>query len=195
LRIGKVILYNKNMDFTETRQKMEKVLQMLGDDLRTLRAGAANPVMIEKIQVEAYGTKMSLVELATISCPDPSTLLVTPFDLSIIKNIAAAISEHKELGLFPSIEGNVIRLRVPPLSEERRRELVKLLGQKLEAARIMIRQIRGEKLREIRAAAAEKQINEDEEFQATGELQKITDEYNQKIEQAGEAKKQELLTI
>jgi len=183
------------MDFTETRQKMEKVFQMLGDDLRTLRAGAANPAMIEKIQVEAYGTKMSLVELATISCPDPSTLLVTPFDVSVIKNIAAAIADHKELGLFPSVEGNVIRLRVPPLSEERRQELVKLLGQKLEAARIMIRQIRGEKLREIRQAAAEKQINEDEEFRATGELQKITDEYNQKIEQAGEAKKKELLTI
>jgi len=183
------------MDFTETRQKMEKVFQMLGDDLRTLRAGAANPAMIEKIQVEAYGTKMSLVELATISCPGPSTLLVTPFDLSIIKNIAAAISEHKELGLFPSIEGNVIHLRVPSLSEERRRELVKLLGQKLEAARIMIRQIRGEKLREIRAAAVEKQINEDEEFRATQELQKITDEYNQKIEEAGKAKEQELLTI
>jgi len=183
------------MDFTETRQKMEKVLQMLGDDLRTLRAGAANPAMIEKIQVEAYGTKMSLVELATISCPDPSTLLVTPFDVSIIKNIAAAIADHKELGLFPSVEGNIIRLRVPPLSEERRQELVKLLGQKLEAARIMIRQIRGDKLREIRQAAAEKQINEDEEFRATGELQKITDEYNEKIEQAGEAKKKELLTI
>jgi len=183
------------MDFTETRQKMEKVLQMLGDDLRTLRAGAANPAMIEKIQVEAYGTKMSLVELATISCPDPSTLLVTPFDVSIIKNIAAVITDHKELGLFPSVEGNVIRLRVPPLSEERRQELVKLLGQKLEAARIMIRQIRGDKLREIRQAAAEKQINEDEEFRATGELQKITDEYNEKIEQAGEAKKKELLTI
>lgn len=183
------------MDFNETRQKMEKVLQMLGDDLRTLRAGAANPAMIEKIQVEAYETKMSLVELATISCPDPNTLLVTPFDPSIIKNIAASIAEHKELGLFPSIEGNVIRLRIPPLSEERRLELVKLLGQKLEAARIMIRQIRGEKLREIRAMAAEKQITEDEEFRATQELQKITDEYNQKIEQTGEAKKQELLTI
>jgi ribosome recycling factor len=183
------------MDFTETRQKMEKVLGMLGDDLRTLRAGAANPAMIEKIQVEAYGTKMSLVELATISCPDPSTLLVTPFDVSIIKNIAAAIADHKELGLFPSVEGNIIRLRVPPLSEERRQELVKLLGQKLEAARIMIRQIRGDKLREIRQAAAEKQINEDEEFRATGELQKITDEYNEKIEQAGEVKKKELLTI
>jgi len=183
------------MDFSETRQKMEKVLQMLGDDLRTLRAGAANPVMIEKIQVEAYETRMSLIELATISSPDPNTLLVTPFDPSIIKNIAAAIAEHKELGLFPSVEGNVIRLRVPPLSEERRLELVKLLGQKLEAARIMIRQIRGEKLREIRAAAVEKQITEDEEFRATQELQKITDEYNQKIEEAGKAKEQELLTI
>jgi len=183
------------MDFTDTRQKMEKVLQILRDDLWTLRAGAANPAMIEKIQVEAYETKILLVELATITSPDPNTLLVAPFDLSVIRNIAAAIAEHKELGLFPSVEGNIIRLRVPPLSEERRQELVKLLGRKLEAARIMVRQIRQEKLREIRALAQEKQITEDEEFRATQELQKITDEYNQKIEHAGEAKKQELLTI
>jgi len=183
------------VDFTDTRQKMEKVLEMLREDLVTIRAGRANPVMIERIQVEAYETKMPLMELATISSPDPNTLLVTPFDVSIIKNIAAAIAEHKELGLFPSIEGNVIRLRVSPLSEERRQELVKLLGQKLEAARIMIRQIRGEKLREIRQTAQMKEINQDEEFRATGELQKITDEYNQKIEQAGKAKEQELLTV
>jgi ribosome recycling factor len=183
------------IDFTDTRQKMEKVLEMLREDLLTIRAGAANPAMIEKIQVEAYETKMPLVELATISSPDPATLLVSPFDVSVIKNIAAAIADHKELGLYPSIEGNIIRLRVPSLSEERRREFVKLLGQKLEAARIMIRQARGEKLREIRQASQAKEINEDEEFRATQDLQKITDEYNEKIEQAGEAKKQELLTI
>lgn len=183
------------MDFTETRQKMEKVVGMLRDDLLTLRAGGANPTMIEKIQVEAYGTKMSLVELATISSPDPHTLIVTPFDISIIKNIAGAIADRKELGLYPAIEGNIIRLKVPPLSEERRQELVKVLGQKMEAARIMIRQIRGEKLREIRTASQAKEITEDEEFRATQELQKITDEYNQKIEEMGKTKQQELLSV
>lgn len=183
------------VDFGETRQKMEKVLQMLGDDLLSLRAGRANPAMIEKIAVAAYETKMPLNQLATISSPDPNTLIVTPFDVSIIRNIAQAIGEHKELGLFPSIEGNIIRLKVPPLSEERRQELVKLLGQKLEAARIMIRQIRGEKLREIRQAGENKEINEDEEFRATQELQKITDEFNEKIEEMGKVKEKELMTI
>lgn len=183
------------MDFTQTRQQMEKVLSLLAEDLLTLRAGRANPAIIEKIQVDAYETKMPLVELATISAPDPNTLIVTPFDPSIIKNIATAISVHKELGLFPSIEGNTIRLRIPPLSEERRKELVKLLRQKLEAARIMVRQVRGDKLREIRNSVQAKEINEDEEFRAIQELQKITDEYNQKIEEMGKQKEKELLTI
>lgn len=183
------------IDFSETRQQMEKVLALLREDLLTLRAGRVEPAMIEKIQVEAYETKMALVELATITSPDPKTLIITPFDISIIKNIAAAIAEHKDLGVYPSIEGNLIRLRFPPLSEERRLELVKLLREKLEGARIMVRQIRGDKLREIRQMAENKEINEDEEFRATQELQKITDEYNQKIEEIGKKKEQELLSI
>lgn len=183
------------MDFNETRRQMEKALTLLREDLLTLRAGRAEPAMIEKIQVEAYGTKMALIELATVTSPDPKTLLVTPFDVSVIKNIAAAIAEHKDLGVYPSIEGNLIRLKFPPLTEERRLELVKLLRQKLEGARIMIRQVRGEKLREIRQMAESKEINEDEEFRATQELQKITDEFNQKIEEIGKKKEQELLSV
>ncbi|MGB9706782.1 MAG: ribosome recycling factor [Microgenomates group bacterium] len=174
---------------------MEKVLQMLRDDLLTLRAGRANPAMVEKIQVEAYGTKMPLVELATISAPDPNQLVVTPFDLTILKNIVEAIVAHKDLGLYPAVDGNIIRLKIPPLTEERRREFVKLLGQKLEAARIMIRQARGEKLREIRAKAQAKEITEDEEFRSTQELQKITDEFNQKIQEIGRVKEEELMGV
>lgn len=183
------------IDFTDTKQKMEKVLQMLREDLLTIRAGRANPVMIEKILIQAYETKMPLLELATISAPTPNQLVVTPFDLTILKNIAQAIANHKDLGLYPAVDGNVIRLKVPPLTEERRREFVKLLGQKLEAARIMIRQIRGEKVREIREAKQVKEINEDEEFRALQELQKITDEYNSKIYQMGEAKEVELMGV
>ncbi len=183
------------IDFSDVWQKMEKVMELLGDDLATMRAGRATPALIEKIPVEAYGTKMALMELAIISTPDPTQLLITPFDQSIIKNIETALVIDRGLGITPVVEGTIIRLKIPPLTEERRQELVKLLGQKLEAARIMIRQVRGEKLREIRQVGQNKEISEDEEFRATQELQKITDEYNLKIEEMGKKKEQELLML
>ncbi|MGB9911007.1 MAG: ribosome recycling factor [Microgenomates group bacterium] len=183
------------IDFSDTRQKMEEVLKLLREDLLTLRAGRAEPAMVEYIQVEAYETKMPLNQLATITSADAGTLLITPFDKSIIKNILKAIEDHKELGASAILEGDLIRLKFPPLSEERRKELVKLLSQKLEGARIMIRQVRGDKLREIRRKGEEKEINEDEEFRATQQLQKLTDEFNQKIEEMGKAKEKELLTV
>lgn len=183
------------IDFTDVRQKMEKVLQMLREDLLTIRVGRATPAMIEKIMVEAYETKMPLVELATISTPTPNQLVVTPFDLTILKNIASALVSHKDLGLYPAVNGDIIRLKIPPITEERRAEFVKLLGQKLEAARIMIRQVRAEKLREIRQAAQMKEINKDVEFRAIQDLQKITDEFNLKIEEIGKAKETELLAV
>lgn len=180
------------IDFTDVRQKMEKVLQMFREDLLTIRVGRATPAMIEKIMVEAYETKMPLVELATISTPNPNQLVVTPFDLTILKNIVQSIASHKDLGLYPAVDGDIIRLKIPPITEERRQEFVKLLGQKLEAGRIMIRQVRGEKMREIRQVEQAKEISEDEEFRAEQELQKITDEYNLKIEEIGKAKEAEL---
>ena len=174
---------------------MDKVLELLRQDLATMRAGRATPALVEKIVVEAYGTKMTLMELAAISTPDPNQLIVTPFDQTVIKNIETALAMDRGLGLSPSVDGNIIRLKVPPLTEERRLELVKLLGQKLEAARIMIRQARGDKMHEIRDADQAKEINKDEVFRMEKELQKMTDEFNQKIEQIGKVKEAELLAV
>jgi len=179
----------------EVRQKMEKALEILRQDLVNLKVGRATPALVEQVQVEAYESKMPIVELATITSPEPKQLLITPFDQAIIKNIEKALALDRDLGLSPVVDGEVIRLTIPPLNEERRRELVKLLKQKLEAARIMIRQIRQNKIREVRGAFENKEISEDEKFRREKELQDLTDEFNQKIADMGRQKEKQLLAI
>ncbi len=181
------------MDFAPVRQKMEGALAALRQDIVTIKTGRATPALIEQIVVEAYGSKMPLVELATITVPDACQLLVAPFDQTVVKNIEKALAVDRNLGLSPSVDGNVIRLKIPPLTEERRKEFVKVLGQKLEAGKIMIRQIRGEEMRRVRTLAQSKELNEDEAFRAESDLQKITDEFNQKVEEIGKAKEAEIL--
>ncbi len=119
----------------DVRQKMEKALEILRQDLVSLKVGRATPDLVEQIQVEAYETKMPLVELATITSPEPNQLLITPFDQAIIRNIEKALALDRGLGLSPVVDGEVVRIVIPPISEERRKELTKLLGQKIESAR------------------------------------------------------------
>lgn len=179
----------------EVRQKMEKVLDLLHQELVSLKVGRATPALVEQIQVEAYETKMPLVELATIASPESNQLLITPFDQAVIRNIEKALSLDRDLGLNPVVDGETIRLTIPPLSEERRKELVKVLGQKLESGRVMIRQVRQDKMQEIRSAFEKKEISEDEKFRREKELQEITNEFNQKIAEIGKQKEDQLLTI
>lgn len=179
----------------QARQKMNKVLELLSSELAGFKAGRATPAMVEKIMVEAYETKMPLVELATIATPKPDQLLITPFDQAIIKNIEKALSMDRGLGLSPVVDGNIIRLKIPPLTEEKRKELVKVLHQKLEAARVMIRQVRAEKMAEIRRAFESKEIHEDQRRQMGEDLQKLTDEMTEKVEEMGKTKEQELMQI
>lgn len=183
------------MDPDEIRQRMSKALEVLRQDLATLKTGRATPAMVEQVQVEAYETIMPLVELATIGVPEPSQLVITPFDQTIIKKIERALAAAKELQLNPVIDGNFIRVTIPAPTAERRQLLVKQLGQKLESARIVIRQIRGDEMRKIRTSFDEKQISEDEKFRQEQELQKITDEFNERIEEMGKQKEKELLTV
>jgi len=179
----------------DVRQKMEKALEMLRQDMVNLKVGRAKPALVGQIQVDAYETKKPLVELATITSPEPNQLLISPFDRTIIRDIEKALALDRDLGLSPVVNGEAIRLTLPPLNEERRRELVKLLGQKLEAARIMIRQIRQGKMQEIRQAFENKEISEDDKFRREKELQDITDEFNQKIAEVGREKEKQLLAI
>jgi len=180
---------------TLTRQKMEKILGLLASELASLRAGRATPALVEKIMVEAYETKMPLVELATITTPEPDQLVVTPFDQSIIKNMEKALGMDRGLGLQPVIDNEVIRIKIPPLTEEKRQELVKALHRRMESGRIMIRQARAEKMAEIKRGFEAHEIYEDERRRQEKELQKLTDEMTEKIQQMGQSKEQELMKI
>ncbi|MCX6725768.1 MAG: ribosome recycling factor [Candidatus Shapirobacteria bacterium] len=183
------------MQFNEVREKMSKALEALLNDLNTLRTGQANPALIERIMVEAYETRMSLLELATITTDGPAQLLVTPFDQTILKNIEKSLTMDRNLGFSVSIDGSVIRIQIPPLSEERRQEFIKILHQKLEAGRVMIRQARHEAMENIQHAFNDKDLGEDEKFRFEEQLQKITDEFNSKIDEMGSRKETELLAI
>ncbi len=174
---------------------MTKVILLLAEELAGLKAGRANPAMIERILVEAYETKMPLLELATITMAPPNQLLITPFDQAIIRNIEKALNVDRNLGLSVSVDGPTIRVGVPSLTQERREQFVKILNQKLESAKIMIRQVRHEVMTEIKRSAEAKETNKDERFDQEEELQKITDEFVGKIEEMGKAKEAELLQI
>lgn len=183
------------MDLNGAREKMGKALEVLSNDLSSLRTGQANPSLIEKIMVEAYETRMPLLELATITTAGPNQLLVTPFDQSIIKNIERTLTMERNLGLSVRSEENVIHVQIPPLSEERRKEFTKILHQKLEAGRVMIRQVRHEAMGSVENDFVAKQLSEDEKFRLQQDLQKLTDEFNGKIEEAGKKKEADLMTI
>lgn len=175
------------------RQKMQKAFELLHEDLATIRTGRATPSLIENIVISVYGggTRLKLMELATIATSDPQTLVITPFDNSIIGEIQKGILEAN-VGLNPVIDGQLIRIAIPRLSEERRQELIHLMHQKLENGRIMVRQIRHEAMIEIKK---QKGISEDEVARLEKEVQKVTDEVILDIDTLGKKKEEELLQI
>ncbi|MBI2074222.1 MAG: ribosome recycling factor [Candidatus Levybacteria bacterium] len=181
---------------SETKQKMTKVLDVLKTDLSTVRTGRATPSLVENLVVSVYGgsTRMKIMELATIAAQDPQTLLITPFDNSIIGEIQKGIMEAN-VGFTPSIDSQHIRISIPPLSEERRQQLIHLMKQKLENGRIMIRQVRHEAMTEIKKQYNDKTISEDELMRLEKETQRITDETVAEIDGLGKKKEEELIQI
>jgi ribosome recycling factor len=181
---------------SEMRQKMQKALLVLQDDLATVRTGRAMPSLIENVVVSVYtGTqRLKIKELATISVSDPQTLVLQPFDPSIAAEIQKGIMEAN-IGLTPSSDGNIIRISIPPLSEERRRDLIKLMRQKLENGKIMIRQIRQDARNVVRKQHLDKEISEEQMFRTDQEIQKITDEIILVVDEMGSKKEAELLQI
>lgn len=184
------------IDFGDTRQKMDKSVQILKEEVSTIRTGRATPSLIENIQCQVYqnSQNLKLKEIASIAVSDPQTLIVQPWDVSIIGEIKQCILAAN-IGLTPVVEGNLIRISIPPLTVERRQEYVKLLKKKTEEARIAIRNIRRDKMVQIKEFFDQKQISEDEKFRIEQELQKITDEFIQKINEIEKIKEQELLQI
>lgn len=176
------------------KQKLEKIVEHLKSAIVALRIGRATPALVEDLEVDYYGSKTPLKAIASISCPDPRQLLIQPWDKNAVQPIEKAI-QSSSLGLNPVTDRDAIRLTIPPLTEERRRELVKLLGRHLEDARIQIRREREEILKEIDQREKTKEISEDEKFRQKQEAQKIVDEVNKKIEEIGVGKEREMITV
>jgi ribosome recycling factor len=180
------------MKDAETR--MHGAIQSLTDDLAAIRTGRASPALVEKLPVEYYGTPTHLLQLASISVPEPRSILIKPFDVASIKNIEKAI-RTSNLGLNPNSDGKVIHLNLPPLDEERRRALVKQMHHRLEEARVAVRNIRRDLHNDIRDYEKEKLITEDDRIQGEEELQKITDKFIEDIARHGQVKEKEIMEV
>ncbi|MCL6496804.1 MAG: ribosome recycling factor [Firmicutes bacterium] len=172
---------------------MKKTVEIFGHELAGMRAGRAHPALLEKVPVEYYGTPTPLQHLATISAPEPRTLVVQPFDRGAIGAIEKAILKA-DLGVSVRVDGNVVRVAVPPLTEERRRELVRQVKRRAEEEKVAVRNIRREAVDALRAAEKENQLSEDERRRAEGEVQKLTDRYTKEIDQLAEARERDILT-
>jgi ribosome recycling factor len=180
--------------FKDVRSRMEKALEILREDLKALRTGRASPALLEKVKVEYYGTLVPLNQLASITAPEPRLLVVRPWDASALAAIEKAILKS-DLGLTPMNDGKVIRINIPRLTEERRKELVKVLSKRLEEAKIAVRNCRRDGLEQLKELQDEKLISEDEFFRAREKLDELTEEMIEKIDEIGEAKKKEIMEV
>lgn len=176
------------------RPKMDEVIEKLSENFRSLRTGQANSALVENILVDYYGTKAPLKQMANISIPDPATIAIQPWDVNSLGDIEMAL-RNSEIGLNPSSDGRVIRLSLPPMTAERREELVKMLHKTAEECRVAIRSLRENTWKEVKNLESQKQITEDDRYSAEKELNKIIDDYNLKINKLLEDKEKEVRTV
>ena len=179
---------------SSAESRMRGAIQVLHDDLATIRTGRASPALVERLPIEYYGTPTPLMQLATISVPEPRSLMIKPFDPSTIKIIEKAILTS-ELGLNPNNDGKVIHLNLPPLTEERRRDLAKHVHHRLEESRVAIRNIRRDAHNDMRDFEKEKLISEDELERGEEDLQKLTDRFVEEVAEMGKKKEFEIMEV
>ncbi len=175
--------------------KMDAALEHFGDELKKVRTGRAHPDMLSGVMVEAYGTRMPLNQAANVTVPEPQQILVTPFDPGNIVQIVAAIRDDSTLGFNPSDDGRVVRVPIPALTEERRREMVKQLGDKVESARIALRGIRQDAFKDVKRAKDAKELSEDDVRAVEKEFDKVMSDYQSKIDDMYKAKEQEVMKV
>ncbi|MBX6753586.1 ribosome recycling factor [Thermorudis peleae] len=180
--------------FKDAEQRMKKSLDILRQELAGIRAGRASPALIEHIEVNYYGTPTPLNQLATITAPEPRMLVVQPWDRNAVSAIDKAL-RSSELGLNPAVDGQILRIALPPLTEERRRTLVKLVKEHVEEAKVAIRNIRRDALTHIKTMQKNKEISEDEERRAEERLQQLTDRYINEAEKLGKQKEHDILEV
>lgn len=178
----------------EAEENMKASIQALEDDLAAIRTGRASPALVEKLPVEYYGQPTPLLQLASISVPEPRSLLIKPFDAASLKDIERAI-QVSDLGLTPNNDGKSIRLNLPALNEERRRDLAKIVNNRLEEARVSIRNVRRDSIKDMREFEQEKLISIDDLKRGEDDTQKLTNEFVNDINAIGERKEKEIMEV
>lgn len=179
---------------SQTEARMKKAIDALRHDVATVRTGRAAPSLVEGLEVEAYGVPTPLIQLAAISVPEPRMVVIQPWDKGLIKAIEKAI-QSSDLGLAPNNDGNLIRLNIPALNEERRRDLVKVLHKKVEEGRVEIRTLRRHTHDEMKSKEKSSGVSTDEVKRAEAQLQKLTDRYILMADEIGQAKEKEILEV
>ncbi len=176
----------------DARERMQKTVQHVQETLQRIRSGRANPALLEDIRVEAYGTTMPLKHVASVFVGDPKTLVVKPFDKNILPQVEKAILKAN-LGLTPSREAEQIKLHLPPMTEETRRNVLKLTKQEVEEGKIALRNIRHDVLKQIRTARENKEITEDQFYRLRDRLDKLVEEFSRKLDDLYARKEKEIL--
>ncbi len=179
---------------SDTEKKMEKTILSLQNNLNSLRTSRANPDLVQQIQVECYGTNVPLSQVASVTAPESRLLLISPYDQNTIKNIEKSLSTS-QLNLNPQVDGNIIKIILPELTEDRRKELVKLGKQYVEEAKVSIRQVRRNEIDAIKDQEKNKDLSEDESKKSQSSIQKVTDDFIQKIDEKMIEKEKEIMTI
>lgn len=182
-------------DLTPYSKRFEAAITHFGEELKKVQTGRAHPQMLDGIQVEAYGQRMPLNQVANVTAPEPQSLQVTPFDPSNLEAIAASIREDQSLGLNPSDDGRVVRVPIPPLTEERRKQLVKQTSEKVEDARIVLRTVRQDAIKEAKRMKDNKEISEDDQKRAEKLIDEQMSKHNSEIDELFRAKEKDILTI
>ena len=178
----------------DMEDRMQKAIVALEEDFKTIRTGRASPALIERVMVPYYGTLTPLNQMATIAAPEASLLTIRPWDASALSEIERAILKS-DLGLTPNNDGKIIRLSIPPLTGERRRELTKLVGKRVEEARVSVRNTRRDGLQDLQDIQKESLISEDEYYRARDKTQDLTDKYVKEANEIGKAKEDEIMEI
>ena len=179
---------------TEARAHMEKAVEAMRREFGSVRTGKASPALLDVVRVDAYGSKMPMNQVATVTAPEPRLLIIQPWDKGLLNAIEKGI-QLAELGLNPANDGNVIRVPIPALTEERRKEMVKTLHKLAEEGRVAIRHARQEANKELKAKQAKHEISEDDSRRQQDEVQKMTDNYIHKVDELLKAKEQEVLEV
>lgn len=179
---------------SEARQHMHAAVEAMRREFNSVRTGKASPALLDTVRVEAYGSKMPLNQVATVNVPEPRLLVVQPWDKGLIGDIEKAI-QSAQLGLNPANDGNVIRVPIPQLNEERRRDMVRMLHKLAEEGRVSVRHARQEANKDVKQRESEHEISEDTARRELDEIQQLTDEYVAKIDELLQAKEQEMMEV